>query len=116
MMLTYRTSLCGSMLSGASVEPTTQVRSSAMLVLRTYRKLRSSTLSVPEWHNVGTKLNLDQSRGAYTDRQTAVVTSIRIRFVHFVQRKHHKAFALYRNNGKLTQCIVIHAVMVKWRT
>jgi hypothetical protein len=51
------TSLYGSVASGPSVDPTSEVLSSAMFVLLTVRSWKTGFYGKPQRHNVNTKFN-----------------------------------------------------------
>jgi hypothetical protein len=70
------TSLYDPIASGASDDPTSQVCSSAMLVLPIVVHLKVRFYGSPQWHNVHTKFHLNSSSGSRvescgrTDRHT----------------------------------------------
>jgi hypothetical protein len=81
--------------SGVSVDPSSPVCSSAMLVLSIVLNLKVRFYVIPQWHNVHTNFHTNPSSGyrvescGRTDRRTYIHDHpFRFNFMHIVQRTH----------------------------
>jgi hypothetical protein len=82
------TLLHGHITSGAVVDLTSQVCSSAMLVLPTVGNIKIRFYGRPQWHNVYTKFHSDLSSSSWVyhvDRQTDTASSIYVSIMRIVQ-------------------------------
>jgi hypothetical protein len=104
----------GPIASGTSVDPTSQVCLSTMLVLSIVGNQNVQFWGSPQRHNVHTKFHPNLSSGSKVKscRQTGMTSLICIHFMHNMQRRHIKGWFL-KINGVTSMWIMNYA---QWKT